>query len=58
MLCDKVIITRYQGVTVKLSTVLIAVTTSAVMGVLFGLLLPVTSMIVYVVTGVNIDIER
>jgi hypothetical protein len=41
----------------KLSTALIALGTSAVMGVMFGLLLPVTSMIVYVCTGVNIDIR-
>lgn len=42
----------------KLSTALIAVATSAFTGTVFALLLPVTSMIVYVVTGVNIDVVR
>lgn len=41
----------------KLSTALIAVSASAIMGVAFALLAPVTSMIVYVVTGVNIDVR-
>lgn len=41
----------------KLSTVLAAIATSAVMGVTFALLLPVTSMIVYVYTGVNINVR-
>lgn len=41
----------------KLSTAIIAVSASAIMGVAFALLVPVTSMIVYVVTGVNIDVR-
>lgn len=38
----------------KWSTALTAVVTSAATGVVFALLVPITSMIVYVITGVNI----
>lgn len=41
----------------KLSTTLVAVGTSAVMGVTFALLLPIAPMIIYVITGVNINIK-